>query len=52
MIRNQDVYIKGTLDLMEGSESQASRTAKMVRMMDDFTGRIELAHLDGYRSRF
>lgn len=34
-------------ELSEGSESQASRAAEMVRMMDDFTGRIELAHLEG-----
>ncbi|MCM3168443.1 methyl-accepting chemotaxis protein [Peribacillus frigoritolerans] len=34
-------------ELSEGSESQASRAAEMVRMMDDFTSRIELAHLEG-----
>lgn len=34
-------------ELSEGSESQASRAAEMVRMMDDFTDRIELAHLEG-----
>lgn len=34
-------------ELSEGSESQANRAAEMVRMMDDFTGRIDLAHLEG-----
>ncbi|MCM3673734.1 methyl-accepting chemotaxis protein [Peribacillus simplex] len=34
-------------ELREGSESQADREYEMVRMMDDFTGRIELAHLEG-----
>ncbi|WP_185151398.1 methyl-accepting chemotaxis protein [Peribacillus simplex] len=34
-------------ELSEGSESQANRAAEMVRMMDDFTGRIELAFLEG-----
>ncbi|MFE4145012.1 methyl-accepting chemotaxis protein [Peribacillus sp. YIM B13472] len=33
-------------ELSEGSESQANRAAEMVRMMDDFTGRIELARLE------
>ena len=34
-------------ELSEGSESQANRAAEMVRMMDDFTGKIEQAHLEG-----
>ncbi|RRN74372.1 methyl-accepting chemotaxis protein [Peribacillus simplex] len=34
-------------ELSEGSDSQANRAAEMVRMMDDFTGKIEQAHLEG-----
>ncbi|MDM5221511.1 methyl-accepting chemotaxis protein [Peribacillus sp. NJ11] len=34
-------------ELSEGSESQANRAAEMVRMMDDFTGKIVEAHLEG-----
>ncbi|MCT4478898.1 methyl-accepting chemotaxis protein [Peribacillus frigoritolerans] len=34
-------------ELSEGSESQANRASEMVRIMDDFTGRIKLAHLEG-----
>jgi methyl-accepting chemotaxis protein len=40
--------IATTMDeLSEGSESQANRASEMVRIMDDFTGRIKLAHLEG-----
>ncbi|MFP3512409.1 methyl-accepting chemotaxis protein [Peribacillus sp. SIMBA_075] len=34
-------------ELSEGLDSQANRAAEMVRMMDDFTGKIEQAHLEG-----
>ncbi|MDM5293418.1 methyl-accepting chemotaxis protein [Peribacillus simplex] len=34
-------------ELSEGSDSQANRAAEMVRMMDDFTSKIEQAHLEG-----
>lgn len=34
-------------ELSEGSESQANRAAEMVRMMDDFTGKVVEAHLEG-----
>ncbi|MCK1981591.1 MULTISPECIES: methyl-accepting chemotaxis protein [Peribacillus] len=34
-------------ELSEGSESQANRASEMVRIMDDFTSRIKLAHLEG-----
>lgn len=34
-------------ELSEGSESQANRASEMVRIMDDFSGRIKLAHLEG-----
>ncbi len=34
-------------ELSEGSESQANRATEMVRMMEDFTAKIERAHLDG-----
>ncbi|MDM5211200.1 methyl-accepting chemotaxis protein [Peribacillus sp. NJ4] len=34
-------------ELSEGSESQANRAAEMVRMMDDFTGKIVEAYLEG-----
>ncbi|MCK1991977.1 methyl-accepting chemotaxis protein [Peribacillus muralis] len=34
-------------ELSEGSESQANRATEMVRMMEEFTGKIEQAHQDG-----
>ncbi|GAB6256698.1 MULTISPECIES: methyl-accepting chemotaxis protein [Peribacillus] len=34
-------------ELSEGSESQANRASEMVRIMDDFTGRIKLAYIEG-----
>ncbi|MGE7758751.1 methyl-accepting chemotaxis protein [Peribacillus sp. NPDC097895] len=34
-------------ELSEGSESQANRASEMVCMMDEFSGKIEQAHLEG-----